>query len=56
MRKVYLLVSMKMIVRLDDGADLGEFMADMDYTLTTESDAGDIEEFEIRDYAIQDSK
>ena len=56
MRKVYLLVSMRMTLRLDDGADLGEFMADMDYTLTTDSEIGEIEDFEIRDYAIQDSK
>ena len=56
MRKVYLLVTMRMIVRLNDDADLGEFMADMDYDLTTDSENGDIEDYEIRDYAVQDSK
>ena len=56
MRKVYVLLTTRLVVRLEDGVNLGEFIADMDYTMTTESDVGEIEDFEIRDYAIQDSK
>lgn len=56
MRKVYLLVTMRLIVRLEEGVELGEFMSDMDYDLSTDSENGEIEDYEIRDYAIQDSK
>ena len=55
-RKVYVNVVTRIIMDLDEGVDVGDMIANMDYEFTSPSDACDFVDTEIRDYEIIDSK
>jgi len=55
-RKMYVNVTTRLIIRADDDADFGDIMADMDYHFTSLHDGADVENSEIRDYEVTDSK
>jgi len=56
MRKVYVKVVTRIIMRMDEGVDVGDMISNMDYEFTSPSAACDFEDTEIVDYEIMDSK
>ena len=56
-RKVYVEVTLRLILRVNDGVDVSEILDDMDFTPVNEHKAeADIEDTEVLDYEIKDSK
>ena len=55
-RKVYVNVTTRLIFRVDEGQSIYEVLENMDYSFTSDSDNADIEETEIIDWEIVDSK
>jgi hypothetical protein len=56
-RKVYVNVTTQLIIRADDDQDIYEVLQNMDYNFTaSESDNADIEDTEITDWEVVDSK
>lgn len=56
MRKVYINVTTRLIIRADDGQDIDEVLENMDYSFVSQSDGADIEETEIIDWEVTDSR
>ena len=56
MRKVYINVTVKLIVRADDDADINKVLDEMDYSFTDQTGTADIEDTEIVGHEIEDSK
>jgi len=56
MRKVYVEVRVKMVIRANDDQDIGEVIGEMEYSFDSQSDGADIEDTEIVDWDIVDSK
>lgn len=54
-RKVYVNVIVKMVATLDDDTNLSDFINDMDYNFRA-TEGGQIEDTEILDYDVKDSK
>lgn len=55
-RKVYVTVTTRLIIRADEGVDIDEVLSDMDYYFKSQTDGADIEDTDIRDWDITDSK
>ena len=55
-RKVYVTVTTRLIIRADEGVDIDEVIQEMDYDFTSQTEGADIEDTEITDYEITDSK
>jgi hypothetical protein len=58
-RKVYVEVKVRLIVRMDDdenAPEVGDVISEMDYGFTSQTEGADIEETEITDYLVTDSK
>ena len=55
-RKVYVNVTTRLIIRVDEGSSVNEVLENMDYSFTSDSDNADIQETEILDWEIVDSK
>lgn len=55
-RKVYVTVTTRLIIRADEGTDVNEVLENMDYDFTSQTDGAEIEDTEIRDWDITDSK
>ena len=56
MRKVYVNVTTRLIIRANDDQDITEVLENMDYDFSSNSDGADIEETEVKDWEIKDSK
>jgi len=57
MRKVYVDLKVRLIIRADDGQSIEEVLENMDYDFVAPNDVdADIEDMEIRDWEITDSK
>ena len=56
MRKVYVTVTTRLIIRADEGVDIDEVIQEMEYDFTSQTDGADIEDTEIRDHEVTDSK
>jgi CheY-like chemotaxis protein len=56
MRKVYVDVTVKLILVVDDDADIQNVLDEMDYRFEGVSEKGEILDFHIEDYDIKDSK
>lgn len=56
MRKVYVEVKVRLILRLNEDVDTQGVLDDMDYNFTSTSEGADIEDSEVTEYNIQDSK
>jgi hypothetical protein len=56
MRKVYVEVKVKLILNMDDGIEVSEVMDEMDYNFAPNTTGVDIEDTEIKDYEVTDSK
>lgn len=55
-RKVYVEVKVRLIIRQDEGVELSQIIDEMDCDFTDRTGKADIEDYEILDYEIQDSK
>ena len=55
-RKVTLYAKVKLIVCVDEGIELFDFLNEMDYSFTDTTGQGFIEDTEIVDYDVVDSK
>jgi hypothetical protein len=56
MRKVYVDVKIKVIMNMDEGIEVGDVIDEMDYDFTSNTDGVDIEDTEVLDYEVTDSK
>ena len=55
-RKMYVTVTTRLIIRADDDVALNEVMENMDYDFTSTNDGADVEDTEILDWELTDSK
>jgi len=55
-RKVYVNVTTRLIINADDGVDIDEVIQEMDYHFDSQVDGADIEDTEIVEHEITDSK
>ncbi|WP_291395323.1 hypothetical protein [Acinetobacter sp.] len=56
-RKIYVNVTVRLIIRADEDQNIDEVLENMDYNFTaSESDDADIEDTEITDWELVDSK
>lgn len=56
MRKVYINVTTRLIVRMDEGTEVSDVLENMDYNFISNTDSADIEDTEILDWEVTDSK
>lgn len=55
-RKVYVEAKVKLIIHANDDADIDEVLNEMDYSFSDTTGKADIEDTEILDWEITDSK
>lgn len=55
-RKVTVEVKVKLTINMDEGVDVSEVINELDYNFTSNTDAADIEDTEIIDHEVTDSK
>jgi hypothetical protein len=55
-KKVYVTVQTRLIIRCNDDTDVNGILENMDYDFSTMSDDADIEDMEIKEWKITDSK
>lgn len=55
-RKVTVDVRVKLTINADEGIDISEVLAEMDYDFTSNTDGADVQDTEIDDWEIVDSK
>ena len=56
MRKVYIDVMVRIIARVENDIDISDFISEMDYNFTDTTGDGEIEDSEITNWEIVDSK
>lgn len=56
MRKVYVTVTSRLIIDMDEGIEVNEVIDEMDYSFTSKTDGADIVATEIEDFEVNDSK
>jgi hypothetical protein len=55
-RKIYVEVKVRLIIRADEGVEVDEIIQEMDYNFADQTGKADIEDMEIRDFEVTDSK
>ena len=55
-RKVYVDVKVRLIINQDDGVETADVINEMDYSFTDTTGKATIEDTEIKDYEVTDSK
>ena len=55
-RKVYIELKVKVIATLEDGVEVGEFVQEINYNIRSTDDLGEVNDTEILDYEVKDSK
>ena len=55
-RKVYVDVTTRLIISMDEGIEVGDVISEMDYNFISQTDGADIVDTEIRDHEVKDSK
>lgn len=56
MRKVKVQLTVEMTMTIDDGVEVGEVIQELDYDFTDQTTKATIEDTEILDYDVVDSK
>ena len=56
MRKVYVDVKVRLIINMDEGTELYTIINEMDYIFRDTTTKADVEDSEIVDYEVTDSK
>ncbi len=55
-RKVYVEVTTRLIIDMEEGIEVSEIIGEMDYHFLSNTDNAEIVDSEIRDYEVKDSK
>ena len=55
-RKVYVNVTVRLIIRADEGVEINNVLEDMEYDFTSQTEGADIEDTEVQNWEIIDSK
>jgi len=55
-RKVYVDVKVRLIIRADEGVEINGVLENLEYDFTSQTEGADIEDTEIQDWEITDSK
>ena len=55
-RKVYINVTTRLIVGMDDGIEVDDFISELNYNFDSGMDTAEVLDTEIRDYEVTDSK
>jgi hypothetical protein len=55
-RKVYVEVTSRIIIDMDEGVEVSDVIEEMDYDFVSHTDGADIVDTEIRGHEVQDSK
>jgi len=56
MKKSYVDVTVRLIIRSNEDQDLNEVLEDMEVEFTDQTGGADIEDIEVRDWVVTDSK
>ncbi len=56
MRTVFVELKVKLVIKADDDVVIGDIIDEMDYNFTDTTTTADIEDSEILDYEVVDSK
>jgi hypothetical protein len=56
MRKVYVNVTTRLILNMDEGIELDDVISDMDYSFESTNTGADVVDSEITNYEVTDSK
>ena len=56
MRKVYVNVTVRLLIETDDGVDIADVIDNMSCDFTSEMEEADISDLGIQDWDIEDSK
>jgi hypothetical protein len=55
MRKVYVVVTTRIVIETNDNVEVTEVLQDMDYNFISKTDGANIVDTEIREWEVQDS-
>jgi len=55
-RKVYVNVTVRLIIRADEGVEINDVLENMEYNFISQTEGADIEDTEVQDWEITDSK
>lgn len=55
-RKIYVTVTTQLIINADDDQNISDVLSEMDYDFTSNTDGADIEDTEILNWEVTDSK
>jgi hypothetical protein len=55
-RKVFVEVKVKLVLNMDEGVEVGDVISEMDYDFTSQTSGVEIEDTEILDHEVMDSK
>ena len=55
-RKVFVIVTTRLIMELEEGVEVSEVIQEMDYSFTSKTDGAEITDTEIREHEVTDSK
>lgn len=55
-RKVYVEVKTRLIINVDENISIKDVIDDMNYNFISQTEGADIEDTEIQDYEVTDSK
>ena len=55
-RKIYVTVTTQLIINADDDQNISDVLSEMDYDFTSNTDGADIEDAEILNWEVTDSK
>ena len=55
-RKIYVTVTTRLIINADDDQNISDVLSEMDYDFTSNTDGADIEDAEILNWEVTDSK
>jgi hypothetical protein len=55
-RKVYVTVTTRLIIEMEEGIEVNEVIQEMDYNFTSKTDNAEIVDTEITDHEVTDSK
>lgn len=56
MRKVFLEVKVKLVIDIDEGVEVSEILDEMEFDFTDTTGRADVNDSEILDYEVMDSK
>lgn len=56
MRKVYVTLTVNLILNMDEGLEVGDVVDNLDYSFVSPTEGADVHDMTIADYKVTDSK